>query len=297
MTKNAETLNAKPFVKWVGGKSQLIPVISQKYPKNLKKYCEPFVGGGAVLFDVLNNFTPESVIINDINSELINTYKVVKNNVNDLITVLTEYQNFYLEKDEEGKKEYFYNQRALFNRLELNEEDLNIEKAALFIFLNKTCFNGIYRVNSKGLFNVPWNQSKKAVICDEKNLQNCSILLQNVTILCGNYKECKKFIDKDTFVYFDPPYKPITKSSSFTAYNENGFGDKEQEDLANFIKDLANDGIKILASNSDPKNSNPDDNYFDDLYKGLSIERVSALRMVNSKASNRGAINEILISN
>ena len=167
----------------------------------------------------------------------------------------------------------------------------------MFIFLNKTCFNGLYRVNSKGLFNVPFNNAKNPLLCDKENLKTCSKLLQNVEMKVGDYKECKSFIDDKTFVYIDPPYRPLSQTSAFTSYSENGFSDKEQIELGTFITDISNKGAMVLASNSDPKNFDENDNFFDDLYSHFEIERVSASRMINSNAKKRGAINELLISN
>lgn len=289
---------AKPFVKWVGGKSQLLPEISKKYPLHIEKYCEPFVGGGAVLFDVLQEYHPQEVLINDINKELINTYLQVKNNCENLINNLHDLQEIYLNLSQENRKKIFYEKRNLYNNLKVNgNEEENLEKAVLFIFLNKTCFNGLYRVNSKGLFNVPFNNAKNPLICDENNLRECSELLQNVQMKIGDYKECESFIDERTFVYIDPPYRPISKTSAFTSYSENQFMDKEQTELADFIEHISNKKAFIIASNSDPKNADVNDNFFDDLYSNFKIERVSASRMINSKSEKRGNINELLITN
>ena len=289
---------AKPFVKWVGGKSQLLDEIREKYPSQIEKYCEPFVGGGAVLFDVLNKYKPKKVLINDINRELINTYMQIRDNCEKLILQLLEIQNIYYRHNIEENKAYYYEKRNRYNEMKISDnENDNLEKAVLFIFLNKTCFNGLYRVNSKGLFNVPFNNAKKPLLCDEENLRACSALLQNVEMRLGDYKKCKKFIDRKTFVYIDPPYRPLTQTATFTSYSENGFSDKEQIELGNFITEISDKGAKILASNSDPKNSNEEDNFFDDLYSKFEIERVSASRMINSNAKKRGAINELLISN
>ena len=289
---------AKPFVKWVGGKSQLLPEISKKYPLHIEKYCEPFVGGGAVLFDVLQEYHPQEVLINDVNKELINTYLQVKNNCENLINNLHDLQEIYLNLSQENRKKIFYEKRNLYNNLKVNgNEEENLEKAVLFIFLNKTCFNGLYRVNSKGLFNVPFNNAKNPLICDENNLRECSELLQNVQMKIGDYKECESFIDERTFVYIDPPYRPISKTSAFTSYSENQFMDKEQTELADFIEHISNKKAFIIASNSDPKNADVNDNFFDDLYSNFKIERVSASRMINSKSEKRGNINEILITN
>lgn len=288
----------KPFIKWAGGKSQLLNDIRERYPKSIERYCEPFVGGGAVLFDILANFHPKDVLINDINSELINTYVQVQNNVNVLIDMLNAMQTEFWNEDLGQRKEIYTNRRQRFNALKNNENsDVSLEKAALFIFLNKTCFNGLYRVNQKGLFNVPIGSYKKPPICDSENLLYISSLLQNIEITCGDYKECDEFIDKNSFVYIDPPYRPLTKTASFTSYNENKFGDKEQNELGRFVDKIAERGAKIIVSNSDPKNVDDNDNFFDDLYANYTINRVSAKRMINSNGNSRGAINEILICN
>ena len=242
---------AKPFIKWVGGKSQLLEEIREKYPSKMEKYCEPFVGGGAVLLDVLSKFQPKEVLINDINKELINTYSQIKNNCEEMIAQLSEIQSIYKNHSLQENKDFFYEKRARYNELKVNGNDAeNLEKAVLFIFLNKTCFNGLYRVNSKGLFNVPFNNAKNPLLCDEENLQACSKLLQNVKMKIGDYKECIDFIDSNTFVYIDPPYRPLTPTAAFTSYSENGFSDKEQIELSNFISEISNKGAMVLASNS-----------------------------------------------
>ena len=290
--------SAKPFIKWVGGKSQLLNEIRAKYPSKIEKYCEPFVGGGAVLFDVLNKFQPNEVLINDINKELINTYVQIKNNCYEMIDGLSKIQKIYKSHTPEENKDFFYEKRKQYNEIKVNGDKAeNLEKAVLFIFLNKTCYNGLYRVNSKGLFNVPFNNAKNPLLCDEENLLACSKLLQNVKMTFGDYKECKKFIDDKTFVYIDPPYRPITKTSAFTSYSENRFSDEEQLELGFFLTEISKKGAIVLASNSDPKNTDENDNFFDNLYSHFEIERVSALRMINSNAKKRDAINEILITN
>ncbi len=291
-------MKANTFIKWVGGKSQLLDVIRAKYPTQIEKYCEPFVGGGAILFDVLSKYQFKEVLINDINKELINTYSQIKNNCDNLIYSLDEIQNQYKKQSLEENKNLFYEKRSRYNEIKINEnEHENLEKAALFIFLNKTCFNGLYRVNSKGLFNVPFNNAKNPLLCDEENLRECSDLLQNVKMTVGDYSQCKDFIDENTFVYIDPPYRPLTQTAAFTSYSENGFTDKEQIELGRFIESISQKGAKVLASNSDPKNSDENDDFFDALYSNFEIKRVSASRMINSNAKKRGAINELLISN
>ncbi len=287
-------MTARPFVKWVGGKKQLLPEIRKRYPPVIEKYCEPFVGGGAVLFDVLSFFSPKEVLINDINPELINTYRCVKECTDELIEALAEIQSeYYVSKDQKG---YYLEKRVRFNSLIENKEN-TVEKAALFIMLNKTCFNGLYRVNSHSLFNVPFNYSKKPLICDEENIRACGKLLKNTKITLGDYSGTEDFIDEKTFVYIDPPYRPLTASSNFTSYNESGFTDKEQIELGHFIDNISKKGASVLLSNSDPKNSNESDDFFDNLYSSFNIERVSAKRMVNSKGCCRGAIKELLIYN
>ena len=289
---------AKPFIKWVGGKSQLLEEIREKYPSDIVNYCEPFVGGGAVLFEVLSKFQPKQILINDINKELINTYSQIKNNCSEMIFQLSDLQSLYKNHTSEENKAFFYEKRNRYNELKVNgNEAENLEKAVLFIFLNKTCFNGLYRVNSKGLFNVPFNNAKNPLLCDEENLRECSNLLQDVEMKVGDYKECKSFIDDKTFVYIDPPYRPLTQTAAFTSYSENRFTDKEQIELGNYITEISNKGALVLASNSDPKNADETDNFFDDLYSLFEIERVSASRMINSNAKKSGAINELLITN
>lgn len=298
-----ETANkvVKPFLKWAGGKGQLLKEIEEYYPfenSKITKYAEPFIGGGAVLFDILSKYDLEEIYISDINSELINTYRVIRDNVDKTIELLTKYQSEYIPCDKEERKCYYMAKRLRFNNLKINgNDDVNIEKAALMIFLNKTCFNGLYRVNKKGLFNVPMGSYKNPMICDEDNLRAVSEKLQKVTVVCGDYKKSTEFIDAKTFVYFDPPYRPITDTANFTAYTENLFNDDEQIELAKFVDEMDNKGAKIVISNSDPKNSNKNDDFFDNIYSAYKIKRVEATRMINSKSEARGKIKELLISN
>ena len=296
-----DRIECKPFIKWVGGKGQLLPEINKLYPielgKNINKYAEIFLGGGAVLFDILSKYKLDEVYISDKNLELINTYKSIRDNIDILIKSLKEMEEEYISLDDEDRKIYYYEKRQKYNKLKINIEENNIEKASLFIFLNKTCFNGLYRVNKKGEFNVPMGAYKNPKICDKENLKNVSMALKNVKIIYADYRESESFIDEKTFVYIDPPYRPLNTSSSFTSYTENDFSDKEQIELAEYIDLLNKKGAKIVISNSDPKNNNTDDNFFDELYKNYNINRVKATRMLNSNASLRGAINELLITN
>ncbi|ERT47291.1 Dam family site-specific DNA-(adenine-N6)-methyltransferase [Fusobacterium polymorphum] len=218
-------------------------------------------------------------------------------NIDILIKSLKEMEEEYISLDDENRKIYYYEKRQKYNKLKINIEENNIEKASLFIFLNKTCFNGLYRVNKKGEFNVPMGAYKNPKICDKENLKNVAMALKNVKIVYADYRESKDFIDEKTFVYIDPPYRPLNLTSSFTSYTENDFSDKEQIELAEYIDVLNKKGAKIVMSNSDPKNNNIDDNFFDELYKNYNINRVKATRMLNSNASLRGAINELLITN
>ena len=288
----------KPFVKWAGGKSQLLNEIRLKYPSNFEKYCEPFVGGGAVLFDVLDKFEPKKVLINDINSELINTYIQIRDNADELISILKKYQKKYSDISEDLRQVIYAKKRKEFNNLIAQcEKSELIKKAALFIFLNKTCFNGLYRVNSEGFYNVPKGNYKNPMICDEENLYHISKLLKNVKIKCGDFENCESFIDNNSFVYIDPPYRPLTSSAMFTSYSKEQFDDSEQIRLGEFINRINKTGAKIVLSNSDPKNVDINDNFFDDLYKNYSILRINAKRMINSNATKRGSITELLVAN
>ncbi|MBR5279294.1 MAG: DNA adenine methylase [Clostridia bacterium] len=296
-----EEKTVKPFLKWAGGKGQLLKEIEKYYPfanGRITKYAEPFVGGGAVLFDILSKYDLEEIYISDINAELINTYRIIRDDIDALVKSLHTMQNEFIALDSDGRKVYYNEKRERFNDLKVNgNENINIEKAALMIFLNKTCFNGLFRVNKKGLFNVPMGSYKNPMICDEKNLRAVSEKLQNVTIVCGDYREAASFIDENTFVYFDPPYRPITDTASFTAYTENLFNDEAQIELARFVDDMHKKGAKVVISNSDPKNSNVEDDFFDNIYSAHKIKRVEATRMINSNAEARGKIKELLISN
>ena len=291
----------KPFLKWAGGKGQLLHEIEKYYPfkdKTITKYVEPFVGGGAVVFDILSKYNLKNVYISDINTDLINTYDVIKNSVDELIDILMFMQNEFVPMNKNDRKAYYLTKRERFNDLKVNSnKNMNIEKAALMIFLNRTCFNGLFRVNKQGLFNVPMGSYKNPMICDKENLHYVFEKLQNVTIACKNYTESSKFIDDSTFVYIDPPYRPITDTASFTAYTEKLFNDEEQIKLAKFVDDMHKKGAKILISNSDPKNSNTNDDFFDNIYSSYKIKRVEAARMINRNGEARGKIKELLISN
>lgn len=299
MTLFEDTTLARPFIKWVGGKTQLLSEVKNALPRDFATrqhvtYVEPFVGGGAVMFWILQAYPNiECAIINDINEELICTYRVVKENVKDLIEELFKIQKEYIPLNPEDRKTYFLAKRDRFN----TKQTGFVETAALFIFLNRTCFNGLYRVNSKGEFNVPHGKYANPRICDADNLSACSKVLQKVEILCGDFEETGRFASPNTLFYFDPPYKPITETSSFTSYSKQGFDDKEQIRLRDFCDRISQEKALFVASNSDPKEVNPNEDFFDALYNHFIIKRVSASRMINSDASGRGAISELMISN
>ena len=286
----------KPFLKWAGGKTQILNQIEENFPKELKegkikKYMEPFVGGGAVLFYILQKHDFDEVVINDINEDLILTYNVIKNDVNKLIDELESLRENFLLLDDDQRKEFYYNVRDEFNKKNNCNEINEIKRVAQFIFLNKTCFNGLYRVNKKGEFNVPYGRYKNPKIFDEKNLKNASKLLKNVKILCNSFEVIDDYVDDETFVYFDPPYKPLNKTSSFTSYTKYNFDDNDQIRLAKFYKKLDKKGCKLMLSNSDNLE------FFEKLYGGFNIKKVIARRIINSKGNKRGAIFELLILN
>lgn len=293
------TTIAKPFIKWVGGKSQLLTAIKNTLPSDFadrKKltYIEPFVGGGAVLFWILQEFSNISkAVINDINSDLTLAYSTIKNMPNELIYSLRTIQEEYLPLNEVDRKEYFLSKRARFNTKNLDA----IENTSLFIFLNRTCFNGLYRVNSKGLFNVPFGRYANPKICDVETILADSKLLQKVEILTGDFSNTLNSATSNTFFYFDPPYKPLSETSSFNSYTKEAFNDNEQIRLGNFCKAISEKGYSFILSNSDVKGINFEDNFFDDLYSNFDINRVLASRIVNANASKRGKLTELMINN
>ena len=258
-------------------------------------YVEPFVGSGAVLFWILSNYNISKGVINDINSDLTNCYRAIQNNVDELIRVLFDLEKRYNAFNDENERKSFY--LSIRNSFNLRNADTILHSAYL-IFLNRTCFNGLYRVNSKNEFNVPFGKYKNPTICDSKNLNNVSKHLENVVILNGDYTNTLNEIENNRcFFYFDPPYKPISKTSSFNSYAHNEFNDKEQLRLKNFCDELNERNIPWLLSNSDVKNFDPSDEFFDDLYNDYNIERVKAKRAINSNSEKRGEISELLIKN
>lgn len=291
----------KPFVKWAGGKTSLIPQITKYFPFELKngkieKYIEPFVGGGAVLIDILQKYDVKQAYAFDINKDLINCYNVIKYKVEDLIQKLEKKEKEFLALCIDERQKYFYDIRTKYNSYFLNTE-LDVERASEFIFLNRTCFNGLYRVNKSGKFNVPFGKYKNPTICDSRNLRNLSILFKNTIFKYGDYKESESLIDENTFVYFDPPYRPLSVTSGFTSYTKEDFNDENQKELAKYYNKLNVKNAKLMLSNSNPKNIDENDDFFENIYKGFNINEVSAKRMINSNAKGRGEISELLITN
>ena len=292
----------KPFVKWAGGKGSLLPQLNKFYPLELKnetidKYVEPFVGGGAVLINILQKYKVKEAYAFDINIDLINCYNIIKVNVDKLIKELSRKETQFLKLNLEERKKYFYDIRKEYNSYRIKENEQNIKRAVEFIFLNRTCFNGLYRVNKSGDFNVPFGRYKNPTICDADNLRNLSHLIKNVLFQYGDYKKSEKYIDNNTFVYFDPPYRPLSTTSAFTSYTKEDFNDENQEELADYFKRLDKKDAKLMLSNSNPKNTDEDDNFFEDIYNGFYINEIFVKRMINANENGRGEISELLITN
>lgn len=266
------------LVKWAGGKKQLLNQFKIFFPKNINRYFEPFVGGGAVAFHVIQNKKPKEIYLSDINAELINCYNTTKNKVEELIKILKEHKKQHNEK-------YYYKIRS-----QKPETLTDLERAGRFIYLNKTCFNGLYRVNSKGEFNSPIGSYTNPSIVQEKELREISKVLKNITIKIESFEKITNNTKKGDFVYLDPPYYPLKKGQSFTTYTKNNFLEKEQERLAKVFKELDKKGCSVMLSNSDT-------DFIKNLYKEYNINFVNARRMINCDATKRGAIKEIVITN
>jgi DNA adenine methylase len=301
-------VKAKPFLKWAGGKGQLLHQFENYYPNDLyqgkiKKYSEPFLGGGAVFFEVMQRFSIETAYISDINKDLILAYWVVQQKTEQLVDCLYNYQKLYDRTPIIERNNLFLTVRQDFNeeRLKINYQNFSdswIVRTAKLIFLNKTCFNGLFRLNSKGEFNVPFGKYPNPTILDEPNLWAVSAILQKAEISIGAYKTCYQKVDNQSFVYFDPPYRPLNKTSSFTTYAGQEFLDKDQIELSQFFHKLDHEkGAKLMLSNSDPKNENPNDNFFENIFNNYYFHTVSANRAINANAAKRGAIRELIITN
>jgi DNA adenine methylase len=277
---------AKPFLKWVGGKSSSLNEIKNYYPTSFpENYLEPFLGGGAMFFYLSQKQNFKKIILSDISKDLINCYEIIRENPIKLmhfIDLLSEKYHFA------NQENFFYEIRKAFNEKQYTN---NLECAGMFIFLNKTCFNGLFRVNKKGDFNTPFGFHKNPNFYEKENILSCAELLKNAELKVSDFAEIK-LPEEKFFVYLDPPYKPVSKTSSFTSYSGNGFGDLEQNKLADFIFNLSKQGHSILLSNS-----STEDNFFQELYRNFYINKIKASRMINSIASKRGKIDELLISN
>lgn len=298
----------RPFVKWAGGKTQLIKQLNANYPQALKSgqiknYYEPFLGGGAVFFDLVNQFSTEKFYLSDINEDLMLAYRVVQKKIGTLIELLDVYQQDYLKLAPVQRKAYFYQIREQYNqtRFQLNYQTISkreILHAAQLIFLNKTCFNGLFRHNKKGAFNVPFGDYKKPKILDVTNLLNVSQILQRVILCSADFNILEQYpLSEDSFVYLDPPYRPLNATSSFTTYSKTPFTETAQIRLAEIFRKLDQQGVKLMLSNSDPKNFDKTDDFFEIHYAGFHIQRILAHRMINRIGSQRGKITELLITN
>ena len=265
-----------PIVKWVGGKRQLMFELLKNRPKSYNRYFEPFIGGGALFFEL----QPENAYISDMNEELINLYSVVRDNVYELISDLNKH---------EVSKEYFLEIRNL-DRTDEYKNLSDVQRASRFIYLNRTCFNGLYRVNSHGQFNVPFGNYKNPRIVDKNNLLNCSELLKNTEIKCADFSEILTKVKRGDFVYFDPPYVPLNETSSFTSYTKDGFDMDMQFKLREVCDELDSMGVMFMLSNSDTK-------FVNELYSNYEIKKVFASRAVNANAEGRGKITEVLVRN
>ena len=266
------SLRPGPFLKWAGGKSQLLPVFDKHFPPDFNRYFEPFIGGGAVFFHLL----PPYAMLSDLNEELINSYQIIRDDVEALICELLIHRN---------DPDYFYNVRS-WDPAKLSE----VQRAARTIFLNKTCFNGLYRVNSQGQFNTPFGKYKSPKICDADNLRAVSALLANAIVNCQSFEQILHQATKADFLYLDPPYQPISKTANFTGYTKNAFRSEDQERLALTFRKLSRRGCYVMLSNSDSE-------YVRDLYSKFTIKVVRANRAINCKGERRGRINELLIMN
>ena len=295
------SIEAKPFLKWAGGKGQLLSQLSEHLPNRISKepftYIEPFVGGGAMLFYMLQHFgNIKKAVINDVNEDLILTYRIIKDDVETLIANLDRLEKDYLSiTDQNGRSQIFYDVRERYNQ-RIGD---SVERASQLVFLNKTCFNGLYRVNRRGQFNVPFGKYANPTICNAKLLRADSQILQSaqVEICQGDYVQTMQHLDGLTFVYLDPPYRPLDATSSFTAYAKGDFNDDDQRALAGFCHQLNDAGCYWMESNADCSAKNPEDTFFEELYKDYRIDRVYASRFINANPEKRGKLTELLIKN
>ena len=295
----ARRIPAKPFVKWAGGKGNLLNILESQLPADFDSqtkvtYIEPFVGGGAMLFHMLTTHKNiRRVVINDINKDLIRCYQLVKENPQTLIDLLRPFEQRYYELNEDGRRLYFYEVRNEYNNSELTAD----QRAAYFIFLNHTCFNGLYRENGSGGFNVPFGRYKNPKICNVDVIMADHKVLSKVDIICGDYKNILSHLGKGyNFIYLDPPYRPLSGSNNFNQYSKSGFNDKEQEELKTFCDRLSSRDCHWMLSNSDSFYLDGT-SYFESLYKGYYLNKVLAPRFINAHADKREKQTEVIIKN
>ena len=298
--------------KWTGGKRQLLPELRSRIDDlmadgGITRYAEPFIGGGALFWNLIEDYEFDAVYIGDMNAEMLNVYRLVKDDPEALCAELSKHAANYLPADADKRKELYYQCRARYNELIKAHPDgiypasEMAESAGLFLMLGRTCFNGLYRTNKSGFHNVPHGKYKNPKIDNSEEIREDSkalASLKSLEIHLGSYKDSLSFVDEHTLVYLDPPYRPLPNfTQSFTAYDKSGFNDDDQKELAAYCRKIDKMGGKFMLSNSDPHNTDPDDDFFDELYKGFVIERVKAKRNINSDGKGRGAIDEILVRN
>jgi DNA adenine methylase len=302
-----DTSRVHPFLKWAGGKRQLLEQLESYFPPELgsgvlSRYVEPFVGSGAVFFKLFQTYQLREYLIADINPELILVYQTIQRQVEGLIEQLEELEARYLEKNEAGRRDFYYQIREQYNdqRDSINYDRYDsawTRRAAYMLFLNRTGYNGLFRLNSKGEFNVPCGRYKNPRILDAENLRNVSAVLNQVSIRYGDFENVADFVDQKSLVYFDPPYRPLSETAHFTTYSKEAFDDQQQLRLAGFYRQLDAQGAKLMLSNSDPHNIDPRDDFFERAYQGFRIERLQAKRNINRDPEKRGPISELLILN
>jgi len=302
-----QAATARPFLKWAGGKSQLLAQLQAHFPPDLasgkiNRYVEPFVGSGAVFLRIVQEHAIDQVLLSDLNPELILLYRTIQQNVEGVVAALERLQSSYLELDEPGRQAFYYRLRSQYNagRGRSNFERYStgwVARTTQALFLNRTGYNGLFRVNRRGEYNVPFGRYKNPRLLDPANLRAVAHLLQGVRLEYGDFAQGEHFVDRHTFVYFDPPYRPVSRTANFTHYAREVFGDAQQLRLASFYRALDLKGARLMLSNSDPQDINPTDDFFQQAYNGFRIERLRASRNINSNPERRGPISELLILN
>lgn len=307
MITSSRLLPARPFLKWAGGKSQLLGQLESLFPSalqdgSIRRYIEPFIGSGALFFRIRQASPIQEYVLADVNPELILAYKTIQREVDSLVAALSELQERYIPLAEEERRDFYYRLRQQYNqgRGQVNLADFHpawVSRSAQMLFLNRTCYNGLFRLNAAGAFNVPFGRYANPRVLDADNLRAVARSLQGVSITCGDFTAIEPQVDGTTFVYFDPPYRPISRTAHFTAYSQHNFDDAEQLRLAAFYRRLDGYGARLMLSNSDPHNLDAGDDFFERAYAGYRIERVQAGRNINSQVQKRGPIAELVMLN